>query len=78
MAFNAFLENDTKEETDIAQTLNLQMNMSAISAIQSKLGKGPSLFNCEECGEVIPEGRRLAVAGCRYCIDCQSAMEKTR
>lgn len=31
----------------------------------------PSAQECEECGEIIPEARRLAVPGCRLCIDCR-------
>ncbi len=30
---------------------------------------------CAECGEPIPEARRLAVPGCRLCIDCQTERE---
>lgn len=36
----------------------------------------PSAYECEECGEPIPEARRQAVLGCRLCIDCQRAYEK--
>lgn len=36
----------------------------------------PSAFECEECGEPIPEARRQAVPGCRLCIDCQREQEK--
>ncbi|WP_210441799.1 TraR/DksA C4-type zinc finger protein [Vibrio crassostreae] len=30
---------------------------------------------CVECGEGIPEERRVAIAGCRYCISCQVERE---
>jgi phage/conjugal plasmid C-4 type zinc finger protein, traR family len=36
----------------------------------------PSAYECEECGEPIPEARRQAVPGCRLCIDCQREQEK--
>lgn len=26
---------------------------------------------CKECGEDIPEGRRRAVPGVKFCVDCQ-------
>lgn len=29
---------------------------------------GPSI--CEECGDIIPEKRRQAVPGTKYCRDC--------
>lgn len=35
-----------------------------------------SAYECEECGEPIPEARRQAVAGCRCCISCQEEMER--
>lgn len=36
---------------------------------------GESAEFCEECGEAIPESRRKAIA-CRYCLTCQSQLEK--
>jgi phage/conjugal plasmid C-4 type zinc finger TraR family protein len=69
---------ETGEENEIAQILNLQSNISAIEAIRKRMGTGPSLFNCEECDDEIPEGRRLAVAGCRFCVYCQEAHERKR
>lgn len=36
----------------------------------------PSAHECEQCGEPIPEARRLAAVGCRYCIDCQTEIEQ--
>ena len=48
-------------------------------AIARQLGKSnanaPSAFECESCGEPIPEARRIAAMGCRYCIDCQQEYE---
>lgn len=32
---------------------------------------GESLRECAECGEEIPEKRRLALPGVKLCIDCQ-------
>ncbi|CWO69581.1 Protein traR [Neisseria meningitidis] len=36
----------------------------------------PSAQECEECCEIIPEARRLAVPGCRLCIDCRREEER--
>ncbi|WP_228778871.1 TraR/DksA C4-type zinc finger protein [Methylobacter sp. BlB1] len=36
---------------------------------------GESAIDCEECGEPIPESRRKAIA-CKYCLPCQTALEK--
>jgi phage/conjugal plasmid C-4 type zinc finger TraR family protein len=42
---------------------------------RKKIYTGESAEFCEECGEPIPESRRKAIA-CRYCLKCQSALEK--
>lgn len=31
---------------------------------------GESLADCAECGEPIPEARRLALPGVKLCLDC--------
>jgi phage/conjugal plasmid C-4 type zinc finger TraR family protein len=31
---------------------------------------------CVECGDDIPEARRVAVPGCKYCVDCQQLKER--
>lgn len=31
---------------------------------------GISATRCGECGDVIPQGRRDAVPGCKYCVEC--------
>lgn len=49
---------------------------SAVELAKSRLRSGPSLTHCEECEAPIPEGRRKAVPGVRYCVKCQSEMEK--
>lgn len=45
---------------------------NAIAISRSMIRSGPSRQFCLDCGEPIPEARRKAVAGCLYCIDCQS------
>lgn len=34
--------------------------------------EGESLSECAECGEEIPEKRRLALPGVKLCVDCAS------
>lgn len=36
---------------------------------------GESAKFCEGCDEPIPEARRIAMPGCRLCVDCQAATE---
>lgn len=47
----------------------------AVARARSSLPTGPSLSHCAECGEEIPEGRRLALPGVRFCVDCQQARD---
>ncbi len=44
----------------------------AVNRARSSIGKGASRKDCAECGEAIPEARRQAVPGVRYCIQCQA------
>jgi phage/conjugal plasmid C-4 type zinc finger TraR family protein len=37
--------------------------------------RGLSLTHCDECGEEIPEARRVALPGVTLCVDCQSEQE---
>ena len=43
--------------------------------LRASLGR-PSNTNCEDCEEPIPEPRRIAVQGCRYCVHCQAEHDK--
>ena len=67
---------NNEEEAEMGQLHAIHLNMNAIAEVRRKLGSGPSLEECEDCGEEIPEPRRLAVQGCRKCIYCQSLSEK--
>lgn len=64
------------DESDMGALHAIHVHMNAIAAIQRQLGSGPSLFVCVDCGAKIPELRRLAVAGCKHCIDCKAAQEQ--
>ena len=44
----------------------------AVERARSRLPRGESLLNCEECEVEIPEARRQAVPGVRLCVGCQS------
>lgn len=49
----------------------------AVQRARSQLPRGESLTFCEECGEPIPEARRLALPGVRLCVACQSAADRS-
>lgn len=48
------------------------------TALKKARGLPPGALSpemCIDCGERIPEARRLAVPGCCRCIDCQEEFE---
>jgi phage/conjugal plasmid C-4 type zinc finger TraR family protein len=49
---------------------------SAVQLARSRLPDGESLTHCEECEVEIPEARRKAMPGVRFCVRCQSELEK--
>jgi phage/conjugal plasmid C-4 type zinc finger TraR family protein len=49
---------------------------SGVQLARSRLTGGESATHCEECGMAIPDARRKAIPGVRFCVDCQSEMEK--
>jgi phage/conjugal plasmid C-4 type zinc finger TraR family protein len=49
---------------------------SAVQLARSRLPDGESSPHCEECAAPIPEARRKALPGVRYCVRCQSKLEK--
>ncbi len=49
---------------------------SAVQLAKSRLPAGKSATHCEECEVAIPEARRKAVPGVRFCVSCQSEIEK--
>ncbi len=48
----------------------------AISRVQRQLPQGPSLSHCAECDAAIPEARRAAIAGVRFCVACQELQDQ--
>jgi len=48
---------------------------SAVQLAKSRLPAGESLTHCQACEAPIPEARRQAVPGVRYCVNCQSERE---
>lgn len=48
----------------------------AVKLARSRIAQGESLEHCEECDALIPDARRRAIPGVRYCINCQSGLEQ--
>lgn len=47
-----------------------------VGRVRRRLGQGPSLKQCAECGEPIPEARRKALPGVRLCLGCQQELDE--
>jgi phage/conjugal plasmid C-4 type zinc finger TraR family protein len=48
----------------------------AIDRAKSQLPGGESLAHCAECGNDIPEARRVALPGVRLCLTCQAIADR--
>ena len=48
----------------------------AVEKARSQLSTGEGTIHCQECGEIIPEARRKALQGIRYCLACQTELDK--
>ena len=48
----------------------------AVRRAKSLLPGGESLTHCAECGQAIPEPRRVALPGVRLCVACQEAADR--
>lgn len=48
----------------------------AVALARRNLPKGLSAMHCEECGNGIPERRRVAVPGVKLCIACQEILDE--
>lgn len=61
---------DGAEHEQMDATVN-----DALERARRSLPTGESLEFCDECGEPIPEARRLALPGVEHCVRCQSELE---
>ena len=69
---------NNEEEAEMAQLHSIHLHMNAVSDVQRKLAKQaekPSAKECVECGDEIPEARRLAIPGVQSCVYCQELSE---
>ncbi|MBP5978984.1 MAG: DksA/TraR family C4-type zinc finger protein [Halomonas sp.] len=62
---------DGAEQEQIERTLD-----DAVELARSRLPRGESRKHCEECDDVIPEARRIAVPGVQLCVACQNEHDK--
>jgi phage/conjugal plasmid C-4 type zinc finger TraR family protein len=72
---------NNEEEAEMAQLHAIHLHMNAVADVRRKLeaqAAQPSLSNCEECGDEIPEGRRQAVPGVQHCVYCAEMYERIK
>lgn len=48
----------------------------AVNRARSRLPAGTSRERCEECDARIPDARRNAIPGVRFCVACQAERDK--
>lgn len=63
------------DELDIANAVTEMFTQKAIAEQLAQMPRGESAKECDECGDAIPEPRRLAIKGVRTCVDCQQELE---
>jgi len=72
-------EYNNEEEAEVAQVAALFENEAALRKhrdMMSEKQSKPSLEECIECGNEIPEARRKVVPGVELCVDCANLHEK--
>ena len=70
---------NNEEEAEMGQLHAIHNNLNAVAGVRRKLEEQaarPSAEECEECGDEIPEARRLAVPGVQFCVFCQEKHER--
>ena len=70
---------NNEEEAEMGQLHAIHNNMNAVAAVRRQLERQalePSLEECEECGDEIPEARRLAIPGVKLCVFCKEKQER--
>jgi len=70
---------NNEEEAEMGQLQAIHLNMNAVAEVRRQLeaqALQPSLEECEDCGDTIPEARRTAIKGCTRCVWCQELAEK--
>ncbi|WP_320040747.1 TraR/DksA C4-type zinc finger protein [uncultured Desulfobacter sp.] len=60
---------------DRASAIETEHTARGIEMARAAISTGPGLTHCENCGEEIPERRRMCVPCCRLCVDCQAQAE---
>lgn len=68
------------DEADYAQVFSDRYLNGEIARARTAQGSDElrvTSYECEDCGEEIPEGRREAAPGCTRCVRCQTEFERS-
>lgn len=65
------------KDGDVQEQIDASVD-DAVRRARSRLPQGESLKACEECGEAIPEPRRVAIPGVRLCVGCQEERDEAQ
>jgi phage/conjugal plasmid C-4 type zinc finger TraR family protein len=49
----------------------------AVRGARARLPAGEGTTHCDDCGEPIPERRRVVLAGVRTCVACQQERDRS-
>lgn len=56
----------------------IEKGMQSLIGRHVQRSEKESATHCEECGNEISEGRRIAAAGTQHCVDCADYFERKR
>lgn len=64
------MDENQYEQAEKLQQAQIEAGISRIQRYE-----GESLSECAECGDEIPEGRRVAVPGVQHCVSCAQLID---
>jgi phage/conjugal plasmid C-4 type zinc finger TraR family protein len=67
---------DFDHASDIEEQFRALVIAAGTRPISDPPAEGPKCCANEACGVEIPQARREAVPGCRFCVECQTRCEK--
>ncbi len=69
---------DEIDRAQVAEACFLREALDRQRAAVARGEQGVAGRLCRVCGEEIAAGRRAALPGCRFCVNCQSLLERGR
>lgn len=63
------------DQFDRAQELDAHYRRQALAQHKERMLQGDSRTHCLECGDEIPEARRIYLPGVQHCVGCAEEIE---